>query len=174
MNKLFFDSWESLFRSLIITILAYCVLLVMIRISGKRTLSKMNAFDFIITIALGSSLSSVALNKDVALLDGLLVFVLLILMQFLISWSAFNTKFVYNLVTSEPVLLLYKGKVFDKTMKKERIVMDELLMAVRKNGFASPDEVAAVVLETSGDLTVLGSIGDKPEDSLKKIKNYPN
>jgi len=173
MSKIFFDSWESLFRSLVITVLAYVILLVMIRVSGKRTLSKMNAFDFIITIALGSSLASVALNKDIALLDGLLVFSLLILMQFLISWSAFNTKFIYNLVTSEPVLLLYKGKVFEKTMKKERIVMDELLMAVRKNGFSSTDEVAAVILETSGDLTVLGSVKDKPAESLKKIRNYP-
>lgn len=74
MKNIFFDSWESIFRTVVITILAYVLLILLLRVSGKRTLSKMNAFDFIVTIALGSTLATVMLNKNVALIDGVLAF----------------------------------------------------------------------------------------------------
>ena len=69
MSKLFFDSWESIIRTSVITILAYILMIFFLRISGKRTLSKMNAFDLIVTIALGSTLATVSLSKNVALAD---------------------------------------------------------------------------------------------------------
>jgi uncharacterized membrane protein YcaP (DUF421 family) len=72
MENIFFDSWESTIRTFVITIMAYIALIAMLRISGKRTLSKMNAFDMIITIAMGSTLANVTLNKQVALVDGIL------------------------------------------------------------------------------------------------------
>lgn len=70
MSKLFFDSWESIFRTIVITVLAYFSLIRLLRISGKRTLSKMKAFDFVVTVALGSTPATVLLNKLVALADG--------------------------------------------------------------------------------------------------------
>ena len=114
MDPIFFNNWESLGRTFIITILAYVVMVIFLRVSGKRTLSKMNAFDFIVTIALGSCLASVALNKNVVLLDGILAFFLLIFMQFSISWLSVRTKFVKNLVTSKASMLLYKGELFER------------------------------------------------------------
>ncbi len=78
MQNIFFDSWSSIVRTVVITVLAYVSLIVLLRGSGKRTLSKMNAFDFIVTIALGSTLATVILSKNVALIDGLLAFSLLI------------------------------------------------------------------------------------------------
>jgi uncharacterized membrane protein YcaP (DUF421 family) len=65
---IFFGGWESLLRTFVITVLAYVFLIVLLRGSGKRTLSKMNAFDFIVTIALGSTLATVMLNKSIPLL----------------------------------------------------------------------------------------------------------
>src|SRR5690606_35713547 len=111
MDKVFFDSWESILRTLIISVLAYGSLVVILRVSGKRTLSKMNAFDLIVTIALGSTLATVLLNKDVALADGVLTFALLISFQYIITyWSARSRK-VNKLVKSTPTLLVYRGKM---------------------------------------------------------------
>ena len=107
MEKLFFDSWESFLRTFIITILAYVAMVALLRSSGKRTLSKMNAFDFVITVALGSSLATVALNKDVTLADGTLAFALLIFLQYLISSLAVRIRWVKKVVTGQPSLLLY-------------------------------------------------------------------
>jgi uncharacterized membrane protein YcaP (DUF421 family) len=67
---MFFDGWNGLLRTLIIGILAYIAIVVLLRVTGKRTLSKMNAFDFVVTVALGSTLVTVLLSQDVALAEG--------------------------------------------------------------------------------------------------------
>ena len=155
MEKLWFDNWDSIFRTLIITILAYIAMVFILRASGKRTLSKMNAFDFIVTIALGSSLATVALNKSIALADGVLAFFLFIFLQYGITWLSVRIKFVKKLVTSQPALLLYDGKVINGALKKERITIEEIYVAARNKGIADLNEVAAIVLETTGELTII-------------------
>jgi uncharacterized membrane protein YcaP (DUF421 family) len=67
---MFFETWSGLARVLVAGICAYAALVLMLRVSGKRTFSKMNAFDFIVTVALGSTLSGVLLSKDVLETDG--------------------------------------------------------------------------------------------------------
>ncbi len=94
MSQIFFDNWETLFRTLIIGVLAYVSLVMLLRISGRRTLSKMNAFDMVVTVALGSTLATILLNRDVALAEGVLVFALLIGMQYLVTWSSVRMPWV--------------------------------------------------------------------------------
>ena len=116
-----FDSWESVVCSIVITILAYALLIFLLRVSGKRTLSKMNAFDFVVTVALGSTLATVMLSKDVALIDGVLAFFLLIFLQFSITWLSVRNKMISNLVESSPQLLVYRGQLLKTVMKNERM-----------------------------------------------------
>lgn len=169
MNKLFFDSWESMLRTFLTTIFAYVILIVLLRSSGKRTLSKMNAFDFIVTIALGSTLATVILNKSVALADGVLAFFLLIFLQFLITFLSVRYKSVNDLVKSTPSLLVYKGKMLTGMMQKERITMDEIYAVVREKGLGSPEQAGAVILETDGTLTVIKQIEDLESDALSTV-----
>jgi hypothetical protein len=68
MENAFFTSWTSVGRTLVVGVAAYAGLIVLLRISGKRTLTKMNAFDLVITVALGSTLATVLLTKSMALL----------------------------------------------------------------------------------------------------------
>jgi uncharacterized membrane protein YcaP (DUF421 family) len=170
MENIIFDSWESLGRSFFVTILAYAGMIVFLRVSGKRTLTKMNAFDFIITVALGSALANVALNKDVALVDGLLVFAMLIFLQFFITWLSVRIRAVKKLVTSQPVLLLYKGEILDNTREKERITIEEIYVAARKRGIAELSDIDAIVLETTGDITIIPAINREAE-TLGDIEN---
>lgn len=155
MKNIFFDSWESIFRTAVITILAYVLLILLLRVSGKRTLSKMNAFDFIVTIALGSTLATVMLNKNVALTDGILAFFLLIFLQYIITFLSARYKTISNLVKSTPALLVYKGEMLRQVMKKERIAEDEIYAILRQRGLGSIEEADAIVLETDGSLTVI-------------------
>lgn len=76
---MFFNDEFSLLRVVIVGTLAYLSLVLLLRVSGKRTLSKMNAFDLVVTVAIGSTLATVLLSKDVALADGVVAFTLLIL-----------------------------------------------------------------------------------------------
>ncbi|MFP3942984.1 MAG: DUF421 domain-containing protein, partial [Alphaproteobacteria bacterium] len=83
-----FDGWNGIGRTILVGLLAYVVLILLLRISGKRTLSKMNAFDLVVTVALGSSLATVLLSKDVALSEGVIAFAVLIGAQFAITWMS--------------------------------------------------------------------------------------
>ena len=130
----------------------------------------MNAFDFIVTVALGSALANVALSKDVPLLDGLLVFALLIFLQFFITWLSIRVKFVKKLITSQPVLLLYKGKLLDHIREKERITIEEIYVAARKRGIAELKDIDAIVLESTGDITIIPGINTEAE-TLGDIEN---
>lgn len=170
MDKIFFDNWESIFRTFIISFLAYAALVILLRIFGKRTLSKMNAFDFIVTIALGSTLATVLLNKDVALADGVLAFALLISFQYIITyWSARSRK-VNKLVKSTPTLLVYRGKMLERAMKKERISRDEIFAIVREKGFSDLKGIDAVVLETDGSLTLINEVQDMDNPTMSQVK----
>jgi uncharacterized membrane protein YcaP (DUF421 family) len=115
----------------------------------------MNAFDFIVTIALGSTLATVMLNKNVALIDGILAFFLLVFLQYIITFLSARYKTISNLVKSTPALLVYKGEMLKQVMKKERIAEDEIYAILRQKGLGRIQEVDAIVLETDGSLTVI-------------------
>ena len=172
MQKYFFTSTESLVRTAIIGVLAYIVLVLFLRISGKRTLSKLNAFDFIVTVALGSTLATVLLNKSVALADGALAFAVLIGLQFLVTWSSVRLRWVRRLATGEPQLLVYRGEFLPAALKSARITEDEIRAAVRANGLADLSEIEAVVLETDGSISVVQS-GGHGASSLDGVKRSP-
>lgn len=171
MTPIFFDSWQSIGRTFIITILAYIILIVFLRVSGKRTLSKMNAFDFIVTIALGSSLATVALNKNVALADGALAFLLLVFLQYIITWISVRKSEFKNLITSQPILLLYKGRLLKDMLKKERVTMEELQMVARKAGMEDLEKIDAIVMETTGDLVVIQNLSSDKAETLNDVQN---
>lgn len=171
MEKIFFDSWESIIRTFTVTVIAYISVILILRLTGKRTLSKMNAFDFLVTIALGSSLATVALNKNVALADGILLFIVLVLLQFFITWLSVRVKIVKNMITNSPTLLVYKGKVIDKAMKDERITIEELYLVARQQGISKIEDIDAVVLETTGILTVIVQVPGLDAETLSTVKH---
>lgn len=155
MDQLFFSGWDTLLRTFVVGVLAYVVLIVFLRISGKRTLSKMNAFDFIVTVALGSTLANVMLNKEISLAEAALVFGLLVGLQFLVTWSSVRVRWVRQVVTGEPSILLYRGECLPAAMQIARVTEEEVQAAVRASGFAHLSDAEAIVLETDGSLSVV-------------------
>ena len=155
MEKIFFSGWDVLYRTAVVGVLAYVVLILLLRISGKRTLSKMNAFDFVVTVALGSTLATVLLNADVALAEGALAFALLIGLQFAVTWSSVRAPWIRHLVTGEPALLVYRGRILREALRRDRVAEEEVLAAVRASGIGELKDVEAVVLETDGSFSVM-------------------
>lgn len=165
-----FSDVSSLKRILIVGTLAYLCILLILRNSGKRTLSKMNAYDFIVTVALGSILSSLLTNPDLKLVDGLVGFTILIFLQYILSWLASHFKKVDQLIKSEPTLLYYKGTYYEERMKAERIPKSLILQAVRSKGYAHLDNLEAVVLETDGTYSIIEKPStDGTESSLQNV-----
>lgn len=173
MDQVFFTSWTSIFRTLLIGVTAYAGLIIMLRLSGKRTLTKMNAFDLVVTVALGSTLATVLLNKSVALADGLTAFALLIFLQFVLTWLSVRSKTVGQLIKAEPALLVYQGHFLPAALKAERVTEAEVLAVLRAQGVPSVAEAAAVVLETSGELSVLRHTDSGQQSTLQDVPNHP-
>lgn len=175
MLHIFYSNWESLLRGFVITVLGYAALVFLIRMSGKRTLAKMDAFDFIVTIALGSCLASLSLNKNITLADGVVVYFTLIGLQFLITWLSVRFKKVKTIVSGQPTLLLYNGQLLEKVMKKERITREEIFVSARASGIAELNEIEVVILETTGDIIVIAKseTTNRPLETLKDVAKYP-
>lgn len=169
MESIIFNGWEGPLRTLVIGVLAYVTLVAFLRISGKRTLAKMNAFDLVVTVALGSTLASILLTKDVALVEGALAFALLIALQFSVTWSSVRVRWVRQLVTGEPRILLYRGETLSAALRLARVTEDELRAAVRSAGLADLGEAEAVVLETDGSFSVVHTGTGKSNSSLEGI-----
>jgi uncharacterized membrane protein YcaP (DUF421 family) len=134
---------------------AYLVLLVMLRISGKRTLSKLNAFDLVVTVALGSTLATVLLSKDVPLAEGAAALALLVGLQFVATFVAVRSERFRSVLKAEPTLLLHRGRFLHDAMLRQRVSEDEVLAALRGSGLSGPSDADAVVLETDGSLSVV-------------------
>jgi uncharacterized membrane protein YcaP (DUF421 family) len=167
-RTMFFDSWQDLARIVIVGVIAYVALVGVLRISGNRTLSKMNAFDLVVTVALGSTLATILLSKDVALLEGMAAFMLLVGLQFVVTWLSVRSPTFSRIVKTEPTLLLYRGQFLPDQMRRARVVDAEVLAAVRAQGIASIGQVEAVVLETDGTFAVVRS-SDEPATALAGV-----
>ena len=159
---------DSFIRIVTVGFLAYIGLIIFLRISGKRTLTKLNAFDLVITVALGSTLATILLDSSISLLEGLTAFALLILLQYVITFFSIHSKWFNNIIKSEPSLLFLNGQFLRSTMKKERIKEIEILQAIRNSGSGSTEKVTAVVLETDGSLSVISS---EPGNALENVNS---
>lgn len=169
---MFFDDWIGLYRTLIIGILAYTALVLSLRVSGKRTLSKWNAFDFIVTVALGSSLATALLSRQVPLAQGVLGFALLIFLQYVVTWLSVRFEAIRRLVKAKPRLLLHQGQFLQEAMKTERVTESEILAALREKGVAQLEQAEAVVLETDGSFSVIREAGHGTRSSLMDVSGF--
>lgn len=150
-----FDNWTGLLRPVVVGALAYAGLILFLRVSGKRTLAKMNAFDLVVTVALGSTLATALLTNDVALAEGLVGLGMLILLQLVVTWLSVRSRSVGQLVRAEPTLLCLRGELLPEAMAGQRVTESEVLQAVRSKGLAGLEQVEAVVLESDGTFSVV-------------------
>lgn len=152
---MWFDSWPALARILLVGAGAYTALVVILRASGKRTLGQLNAFDFVVTVSLGSTLATVLLSSDVSWAEGVTALALLAGLQFLVAWVSARWPRARGVFTAEPALLLADGRIRHEALRRNRLTESELRQAVRMQGSGDLSQVKAVVLETNGKLSVI-------------------
>ena len=163
--EMFFQGWPGVWRTLVVGILAYIVLVLFLRISGKRTLAKLNAFDLVVTVALGSTLSALLLQDSIALAEGAAALALLIAMQYLVTYLSVRSRTFAKLVRSEPTLLARDGQFCTHAMRHERVTEDEATSAIRSAGGTDIADIAHLVLESDG--TISASL--RPADTRRTL-----
>ncbi|SDY45070.1 DUF421 domain-containing protein [Citreimonas salinaria] len=150
-----FQGWTGILRVLIVGTLAYAGLLIFLRVSGKRTLAKLNAFDLVVSVALGSTLATILLSDSVALAEGMTAFALLIFLQWLVARLSVASHGFARTVRSEPRILMHNGEPCPRAMRAERVTEDELAQILRANGSTQPDDADTVILESDGSFSVI-------------------
>lgn len=151
----------------LIAVVAYCWIILVLRVSGNIALTKMNAFSFAGTVAFGSMLAMIVLAPDIGVVRGMVALATLALLQWLFAKLSRNFRWFDSLVRSEPCLLLENGELRDEAMKEESISRAEIEAAVRAKGLARFDQVAAVVLETDGSFSVIA----RQEGEVELLEN---
>jgi uncharacterized membrane protein YcaP (DUF421 family) len=152
---MFFDKLADLWRIGLIGVLTYLLLIAVLRSSGKRTLAKMNAFDLVVTVALGSTLATILLSTDVSFTEGAAALILLVALQFAATWLSVRWSPLRRALKSAPTLLLRDGELLTDAMNRQRVTDNEIYQAVRAQGIGDLAAVAAVVLETDGTFSVI-------------------
>ena len=134
---MWFDDWSDIVRVLIVGTAAYVGLVALLRISGKRTLAKLNAFDLVVTVAFGSTLATILLSSDVSYAEGVTALVLLAVLQFVAAMISSRLRLGRAVITARPTLLLHEGVILGERLREQRISADEIRQAVRASGAGS-------------------------------------
>jgi uncharacterized membrane protein YcaP (DUF421 family) len=170
---MWFDSWSDLIRVALVGPAAYATLVLVLRVSGKRTLAKLNAFDLAVTVALGSALATALLSSDVSWAEGALAFAMLALLQLVVSWASARLPRGRSVVTAGPTLLLRDGQPDHAALRDQRLTVEELRQAVRSTGTGGLDQVTAVVLESDGSLSVIPRSQRGDGSALHGVRGWP-
>ncbi|MHA7140696.1 DUF421 domain-containing protein [Arthrobacter sp. Sr33] len=170
---MWFESWDQIIRVLIIGSVSYAALVVLLRASGKRTLSQLNAFDFIVTVALGSTLATILLSAEVSFAQGLTALVLLASLQLVVAAMSARWPRIRSLVTAKPVALVLGGQLQADEPRRNRLTESEVRQAIRTAGSGDLSDIAAVILETNGTLSVIPTDKIGSGSALDEVTNWP-
>jgi uncharacterized membrane protein YcaP (DUF421 family) len=150
----------AVLRVVLSALLAYVGTVVALRTFGKRSIAKLSAFDFVVTVALGSALASIVLARDTPIVEGLVGIATLLALQRAVAFGTSRSHLVRRVAKSRPRLLVRRGRVLEDALRAERVGVDEVRSALRREGIGELRSVAAVVLETDGTLSVIREAAD--------------
>lgn len=151
--------------ALIRTVILYLILIVGLRLTGKRQIGELEPIELVLTMLL-SDLASVPMqNFGIPLLNGLVPIVTLLSLSMLLSWCSLHSVRFRSLVCGEPAVIIRDGKLEQAAMRRNRLTLDELLEALRAQGVTSLGDVKYAILETSGQLSVLLARGLSARDA---------
>jgi uncharacterized membrane protein YcaP (DUF421 family) len=152
------------------TAVIYAVVLLGVRLSGKREVGQMTPFDLTLLLLISNAVQNAMTGPDTSLIGGVVAAsTLLILNYFVADLSGVNRRF-RKFIQGQPSLLVHDGQVIASHMAKEHVSMDELERALREHGIASYHDVALAVLEVDGSISCLKYDEIKPDANTHLVK----
>ncbi|MGI9029660.1 MAG: DUF421 domain-containing protein [Ilumatobacteraceae bacterium] len=165
MNHLW-SNWSHLGWIVVSSLAIYLWILLVLRLNGLRTFAAFSGYDFVITVAVGSIVASAVLSPSVSLLDGIIGTAALIVCQRAVTAGRRRLRRVERIVDNEPVVLLAHGQPIAGNLTRTGITLDDLRQKIRGQGIGRLDDVAAAILETTGDVSVIQRQPDGLDDEL--------
>lgn len=147
---------------LIRTVILYIIVLFVIRIMGKAELSKMSPFQLIISFMIAELASIPIESPDVSMMNGITAIFALLLLQVLISYISIKSERLKNLFSGKPSLLIEKGDINQKELRKLRITINDLMEQLRIGSCPSISDVEYAIMESNGSLSIIPKAAKKP------------
>jgi uncharacterized membrane protein YcaP (DUF421 family) len=144
-------------RIVLVGVVGFTWLVVLLRVTGARTLAKMTPFDFVITVTLGSAFGRVLTAGDVGLVDALVALLLLVVLQWAFAVARSRWSWFKAAVDVEPTVLYLDGRPQQRALRRHRLTPADLESAAREKGRGSLQDVRAVLLQSDGQLAVIGA-----------------
>jgi uncharacterized membrane protein YcaP (DUF421 family) len=141
----------------------YITLMVLTRLGGLRSFSKMSSFDFAITVAMGSLIATVILSENPPLLQGIVGLAALFGIQITVAVLRSRTQAAAEVIDNDPLLLMAGSEVLHENLRKARITEDDLTAKLREANVIDYTQIRAVVMESTGDVAVLHADPDGPD-----------
>ena len=145
----------------------YLALMFCTRLAGLRSFSKMSSFDFTITVAIGSLVATVLLSKDPPLVQGGVGLAMLFGIQFLVSFFRARSSSFAQVVDNDALLLMAGTEVLHNNLEAARVTTNDLRAKLREANVVHPEQVRAVVMESTGDISVLHADPEGPDLDLE-------
>ncbi len=158
-------SGHALIEIALRTAVIYAVVLVGVRLSGKREVGQMTPFDLTLLLLISNAVQNAMTGPDTSLLGGVIAASTLLLLNYLIAEVSGGNRRFRKFVQGQPSLLVHDGEIIASHMAKEHVSMDELQRALREHGIASYHDVALAVLEVDGSISCLKYDEIKPTAS---------
>lgn len=175
MEHWIYTTAPTLAKVVLTVIIIFTAIIIITRVSGLRTFAKMSSFDFASTIAIGSILASVVMNTNQSIIKGALALVAIIIFQTIFSYAVRKSKTFKSVFTNAPLLLMYQGKILQDNLNKANVGESDLIAKLREANVLHYDNVLAVVLESTGDMSVLHSSEQSKlqDELLKGVEGHP-
>lgn len=142
----------------------YLYMVLLLRISGKRTTMSMTSFDFVSTVAMATIIGSTILQSAISLLEGMIAVTVLVALQWVAGMASARSRSFRNIIVSAPSLLYRDGRFHEANLVSERVSQEQVMQKVRTAGHASTDTVYAIVMESAGTVSVVER--DKAEGEM--------
>lgn len=146
------------------SVVVFALIWVTIRVTGKRELSQLSAFDFVLLVVLGDLVSEGILGEDTSLTGATVAVATFVLLTVALSWVSFRNPQARGVFEGLPTVLMHHGKVLDEALRIERVNVEDLREAARREGFRSLDDIEWAVLEPDGAFSFFAkSSGEDPD-----------
>ncbi|MBA2618353.1 MAG: DUF421 domain-containing protein [Rubrobacter sp.] len=152
-----FGGWGSMAGALVEAAVLYPYAVLVLRLAGKTTVGTARIFDFVSTVAMGTMVGSTIISKSIALTTGLAGLTALVALQWAVAYASSRSALFYRITTNTPRLLYDGSRFLEENLRAERMTREDVLAKVREGGHPNLGSVAAVVLETTGNVAVIGS-----------------
>lgn len=147
--------WSTLGWVALSTLVAYVAVIAYTRVVGLRSFAKMSSFDFAATIAMGSVIASTAVLSSVSIARGAAALALLFAFQAVVAWLRIRSRRLERWIDNAPLVLMAGPEILHDHLRAGKVTHDDLRAKLREHGVVRRDQVRLVILETTGDISVL-------------------